>query len=131
MPFGNKDTIIARYHDEYYLNDVDPAKFDEVADEVSDLIYQITSVQAPDDPAVAVGTLRGIWTDIVLFKIIPYQKDLSDEEKSRRTTLYRDAMNLLWEIQNGKISLKDSDGNSISADAVITIESSRTNRGAP
>jgi hypothetical protein len=46
----------------------------------------------------------------VLFKFIPYQKGIADEEKSRRQNLNSNAMDLLIKIQNGTIIMKNSLG---------------------
>lgn len=111
MSFGNKDVLIARFNDNANLfADMDENKIDEIGSQVSDLIYQLTGIAPPDDPENAQPMLRGIWCDIVLFKFIPYQKGIADEEKSRRQKLNTDAMDLLIKIQNGTIIMKNSLG---------------------
>lgn len=111
MSFGNKDVLIARFNDNANLfADMDGNKIDEIGSQVSDLIYQFTGVTPPDDPENAPPMLRGVWCDIVLFKFIPYQKGIADEEKSRRQNLNSNAMDLLIKIQNGTIIMKNSLG---------------------
>jgi hypothetical protein len=111
MSFGNKDVLIARFNDNANLfADMDGNKIDEIGSQVSDLIYQFTGITPPDDPENAPPMLRGVWCDIVLFKFIPYQKGIADEEKSRRQNLNSNAMDLLIKIQNGTIIMKNSLG---------------------
>jgi len=108
MGFGNKETLISVFNDENFLNDIDPDKITEIGAQVTDIIYSYTSITPPTEPADAPGILRNIWTNIVSFQIIPYQKDLSDEEKARRLALFNNAMKMLEKIQNGDIKVLDA-----------------------
>ena len=110
MGFGNKETLISVFNDENFLNDIDPDKITEIGAQVTDVIYAYTAITPPTAPADAPGILRNIWTNIVQFQIIPYQKDLSDEEKARRLTLFNNAMKMLEKIQNGEIKVLDVNG---------------------
>lgn len=110
MGFGNKDTLISVFNDENFLNDIDPTKIDEIGKQVTDIIYSYTSITPPTAPADAPGILRNIWTNIVSFQIIPYQRDLSEEEKTRRTTLFNNAYKMLEKIQTGEIKVLDVNG---------------------
>ncbi len=109
MGFGNKQILTSRVLDaDEFLNSVDTDKLAEIDAEVSDLIYQKTGYEIPDDPASAPGMLRGIWADIVLFKIIRWQYKVSEDEIKRRTILKDDAMSLLNNLETGKSQLKSS-----------------------
>jgi len=110
MGFGNKETLISVFNDENFLNDIDPDKITEIGNQVTDVIYAYTAITPPTEPADAPGILRNIWTNIVQFQIIPYQKDLSDEEKARRLTLFNNAMKMLEKIQSGEIKVLDVNG---------------------
>jgi len=110
MGFGNKETLISVFNDENFLNDIDPDKITEIGSQVTDVIYAYTSITPPTAPADAPGILRNIWTNIVSFQIIPYQKDLSDEEKTRRTTLFNGAYAMLDKIKSGDIKVLDANG---------------------
>lgn len=122
MSFGNKDILIARFSDQANLYaDMDEGKIEEIGSQVSDLIYQITGIAPPKNPEESPGTLRGIWCDIVLFKLTPYQKGLADEEKSRRQNLNKSAMDLLWKINSGAMVIKDENGNTTSGTIPVQI----------
>ncbi len=116
MSFGNKDILIARFNDEADLfTEMEEGKINEIGSQVSDLIYQLTGIAPPADPTDAQPMLRGIWCDIVLFKFIPYQKGIADEEKSRRSNLNKDAMDLLVQIQSGEIVIKNDSGDNVAS----------------
>jgi len=115
MGFGNKDTLISVFNDENFLNDIDPDKITEIGSQVTDVIYAYTAITPPTAPADAPG--RNIWINIVQFQIIPYQKDLSDEEKARRTTLFNNAYKMLEKIQSGEIKVMDINGVVLNAGA--------------
>ncbi len=130
MSFGNKEILMARFNNENnFIKDMPTEKITELGDEVSDIIYQFTSLLPPTDPMEAPASLRGIWTDIVLFKLIPYQKGISDDEKQRRKTLYQDAYSSLQKISSGNIPLKDNSGNIIGGRNVIQITGTKRING--
>jgi len=107
LGFGSIAILSARVIDSAdFLNSVTPEQIAEVDAEVSDHIYQCSNYLPPSNPADAPGILRGIWADIVLFKIIKWQKNLSEEEIKRRTILKEDAYKLLDKIQSGRITVK-------------------------
>ena len=107
MGFGNNEILAGRVVDANdFLSSVEPAKLTEIDAQVSDYIFQRTNFPSPTDPSSAPGILRGIWADIVLFKVIKWQKNLSEEEVKRRTILKDDAERLLNLIESGKISIK-------------------------
>ena len=110
MPFGDKDTLAAHFNNENFITEIDLDKFTEIANQITDLIFQKTKVPVPVSAASAPGILRMIWADIISFEIIPYQKGITDEEKTRRTTKFKTAFTLLNEIANGDIELTDSGG---------------------
>lgn len=110
MGFGNKETLISVFNDENFLNEIDPDKIIEIGEQVTGIIYAYTSITPPTAPANAPGILRNIWTNIVCFQIIPYQKDLSEEEKTRRTSLFNNAYKMLDSIKSGDIKVLDSNG---------------------
>lgn len=114
MGFGSAAILKSRVNDyATFIDTIGSEKIEEIDRQTSDLIFQKTSVPVPNDPADAPGMLSDIWTDIVMFKIIQWQTDLSDEEKERRKLLYESAMNLLSEIQSGKLILKNTDGTAV------------------
>lgn len=115
MPFGDKGTLQAHFSNENFISAIDEPRFLEIQDQVSNLIYQKTTIAPPATVASAPGILRLIWADIVVFEIIPYQKDISDEEKTRRTTKFKTAMKLLDEIANGDLIVLDANGNPLGA----------------
>ncbi|MBU1096849.1 MAG: hypothetical protein KKB34_10245 [Bacteroidetes bacterium] len=131
MPFGNKDILISRYSDaNSYLNDIEPDKIKELGEQISDEIYQITDITPPAEAKNAPAILRGIWCDKVYYKLIPYQKGLSDEEKSRRRDIADKADKLLKEIANGDVVIKDASGAAIITDnAPISIISTKRING--
>jgi len=110
MGYGNKATLLSVFNDQNFLNEVDPAKIEEIGAQVTDVIRTYTGITPPADPANAPGILRNIWTNIVQFQIIPYQKDLSDDEKQRRTTLFNGAYKMLEKIQTGDLKVLDANG---------------------
>jgi hypothetical protein len=128
MPFGNKKTLTDRFKDDQYLIDVDPAKLEgnnSIGADVSDLIYQKTNYPPPNNPDDAPGMLRGIWCDIVLFKIIKFQKELPEEEIKRRIELKNDAYKLLNEIQEGRTPIRNGNGTPINVEKVIEVQGVR------
>ena len=111
MPFGDKSTLQSHFSGESFISAIDSDNFVEISEQVSDLIYQKTKVAPPDVPANAPGTLRFIWASIVKFKLIPFQKDISDEEKANRLKDFNYSTKLLDDIANGDFELIDNDGN--------------------
>lgn len=118
MPFGTKDTLQAHFANDNFITSIEEDRFAEIADQVSDLIYQKTKIAPPSDPAEAPGTLRFIWASIIKFKLIPFQKDISDEEKTNRLKDFNYAAKLLDDIANGDFNLFDADGNPLGDSAV-------------
>jgi len=114
MPFGNKEILVSRYSDAYsYLTDIEPDKIKELGAQVTDEIFQRTGITPPTDPKAAPAMLRGIWCDKIYYKLIPYQKGLSDEEKARRRDIADKADDLINKIADGKIIIKDASGTAV------------------
>ncbi len=122
MAFGDRDSLIARFGNENsYLHGIDPDNIKRLGRQVDGLIKTYTSITPPDNTEEADETLNGIWCDIMIFKLIPFQDGISDEEKSWRKTLYTDAMQLLRDIQTGNVTKPNSSDDTTQAVNIIKI----------
>lgn len=129
MPFGDATTLQAHFNNDNFITEIEEARFTEITSQVSDLIYQKTKITAQDTVADNPGILRYIWANIVAFEIMPYQKGITDEEKTRRTTKFKNAMSLLDQIETGDLEVMDAEGNVLGDSAEDTVSEVKSNIG--
>jgi len=110
MSFCNVTTLKSFLGDNSYLvRGEAPDGLDEAIAQADQIIRNYTNETIPDDPAEADAILRNIACSLVIWYTTGMQADITEQEYSRRKTMYLEAMKMLDGIKSGAIRLREDD----------------------